>query len=298
MEYRRLGKSELMVSQIGFGSMSLDVSDPESETLLLSAIDNGINYFDTADIYQKGLNENLLGRVLKSRRQNILLATKVGNQWRPDGSGLDWKPTKKYIVQAVEESLRRLQTDYIDLYQLHGGTLDDPIDDIIEIFEKLRFVGKIRYYGLSSIRPNVIREYVNRSNIVGVMMQYSLLDRRPEEEILSLLEANQISVLVRGALAKGLLITKPATAFLNYSEEQVKQMVGFIHLYCKNKRTAEATALQYVLRNPAVCSVVVGLRTQEQLSRAIQGLAYEALSSAEMQTLKDYIPVNAYDQHR
>ena len=156
-----------------------------AETLLLRALEGGINYFDTADMYLKGLSETILGRTFRGKRNQVILATKVGNQWRSDGSGWDWNPSKKYILESVEQSLNRLQTDYIDLYQLHGGTMEDPIDDIIEAFEFLQSAGKIRYYGISSIRPNVIREWVKRSSMVSVMMQYSLLDRRPEEEMLT-----------------------------------------------------------------------------------------------------------------
>jgi aryl-alcohol dehydrogenase-like predicted oxidoreductase len=88
--------------------------------------------------------------------KKVIIATKVGNQWRADGSGWDWNPNKDYIISAVEQSLKRLQTDYIDLYQLHGGTMEDPIDETIEAFEQLQKQGKIRYYGISSIRPTVI----------------------------------------------------------------------------------------------------------------------------------------------
>src|SRR5699024_9731546 len=100
--------------------------------------------------------------------------------------------------------------DYIDIYQLHGGTIDDPIDETIEAFEELVKEGYIRYYGISSIRTNVIKEYIQKSNIINVMMQYSLLDRRPEEEVLDLLNANQISVVTRGSLAKGMLSSNAA----------------------------------------------------------------------------------------
>lgn len=92
----------------------------------------------------------------------------------------------------MKESLRRLQTDYIDLYQLHGGTIEDPIDEVIEAFEELKKEGIIRHYGISSIRPNVIREYAQRSNIVSVLMEYSLLNRRPEEWF-QLLNEHQIN---------------------------------------------------------------------------------------------------------
>jgi aryl-alcohol dehydrogenase-like predicted oxidoreductase len=164
-------------------------------------VDLGINYFDTADIYDQGENEITVGRALRDSRSKLFIATKVGNQPRPDGTGWDWNPHKEHILGAAEASLKRLQTDYIDLYQLHGGTLDDPIDETIEAFELLKEQGKIRAYGISSIRPNVIREYVARSNMVSVMMQYSLLDRRPEESCLELLREIGIGVLVRGAVA-------------------------------------------------------------------------------------------------
>ena len=125
MEYQQLGKSDLKISRIGFGCMSLKPNDPESEKILLQAIELGINYFDTADLYDKGANEEMLGRVFKANRNKIILATKAGNQWRPDGSGWDWNPRKEYILQCAEQSLKRLQTDYIDLFQLHGGTMND-----------------------------------------------------------------------------------------------------------------------------------------------------------------------------
>ena len=91
-------------------------------------------FFDTADLYDKGVNEEIVGEVLKEKRQDVIIATKVGNQWRDDGSGWEWNPTKSYIKSAVHQSLRRLQTDYIDLYQLHGGTIDDPMDETIQAF--------------------------------------------------------------------------------------------------------------------------------------------------------------------
>ena len=127
-----------------------------------------------------GTNLSLV-RALGARRKEVILATKVGNVWDKNGKTWHWNPSKKYILSAVEQSLKRLGTDYIDLYQLHGGTIEDPIDETIDAFETLVASGKIRYYGLSSIRPNVIRAYVKKSNITSVMLQYSLLDRRSEE---------------------------------------------------------------------------------------------------------------------
>ncbi|MET1055168.1 MAG: aldo/keto reductase, partial [Pedobacter sp.] len=198
MQYSIIGKSDLRISRVGFGCMSLTGSTRENEQIVQRALELGINFFDTADLYEKGENEKKIGDLLRSQRDQVVIATKAGNQWRADGTGWDWNPSKKHIIAAAEESLKRLQTDYIDLYQLHGGTIDDPIDETIEAFEQLKQHGKIRFYGISSIRPNVIREYVKKSGIVSVMMQYSLLDRRPEEECFGLLEEHNITVLSRG----------------------------------------------------------------------------------------------------
>ena len=136
MEYKQLGSSELKVSRLSLGGMSFH-TEAQAQPIIYQALDLGINYFDTADLYDKGENEQIIGKLLKDRRQDVILATKVGNQWRKDGSGWDWNPSKDYIKTAVKQSLKRLQTDYIDLYQLHGGTIDDPIDETIEAFEEL-----------------------------------------------------------------------------------------------------------------------------------------------------------------
>jgi aryl-alcohol dehydrogenase-like predicted oxidoreductase len=298
MHYQQLGSSNLHISKIGFGCMSLKSGAADNEAILLKAIDEGINYFDTADLYDKGLNEEFLGKVFQGKRDKIILATKAGNQWRPDGSGWDWNPRKEYILACAEKSLKRLQTDYIDLYQLHGGTMQDPIDETIEAFEILLQQGKIRYYGISSIRPNVIREWASRSNIVSVMTQYSLLDRRPEEETLNLLHQKNIGVVTRGSVAQGLLIDKPAKNYLNYGSEEVAKAASAIQSLSGHQRTASQTALKYVLQHPAVTAAIIGIRTMIQLEEAIRTIAAADLSEPEMQLLQNSIPVNYYAEHR
>lgn len=149
------------------------------------------------------------------------------------GEGIDgwrWNPSKNYLKNAVKDSLRRLDTDYIDLYQAHGGTIEDPVDETIEAFEDLVKEGNIRYYGISSIRPNVIKAYAEKSNIVSIMMQYSLLDRRPEEWF-SLINESNISVIARGPVAKGLLTDQfeqrlKEDGYLNYSNEELKKTLS------------------------------------------------------------------------
>jgi aryl-alcohol dehydrogenase-like predicted oxidoreductase len=125
---RRLGRSGLEVGVVAFGCMSLGEDHAANARLIHAALDLGIDLFDTADLYRRGQNEETLGRALQGRRHSAIIATKVGNQWRADGSGWDWNPRKSYIKESVQGSLGRLRTDVIDLYQLHGGTIDDPMD--------------------------------------------------------------------------------------------------------------------------------------------------------------------------
>jgi aryl-alcohol dehydrogenase-like predicted oxidoreductase len=299
MDYQQLSDSSLLISRIGLGCMSLDPAREDTSIRIIhQSIELGINYFDTADLYQKGLNEVLVGKALQSKRTEIILATKVGNQLRADGSGWDWNPQKEYIIAAVEKSLRRLQTDYIDLYQLHGGTIDDPIDETIEAFEALKRSGKIRYYGISSIRPNVIREFVKRSNIVSVMMQYSLADRRPEESILDLLQENNIGVLARGSLAQGLLVGKHAKEYLGHSESEIQKAVEAIRTCSNENRTVSQTAISYVLQHPAVISAIVGVSTIEQLEDVAGTTATLGIQEGENKIVKESIPPKKYTEHR
>ncbi len=293
MKYRRLGRSSISVSEISFGCMALDVHAPESITLLQSAFDNGINFFDTADLYDKGENEVLLGKALNDVRDQIIIATKVGNQLRKDGSSWDWNPSKNYILKAVEDSLRRLNTDYIDLYQLHGGTIEDPIEETIEAFEILKKQGKIREYGISSIRPNVIREWVEKSNMSSVMMQYSLLDRRPEEEALDLLFQNRISVITRGSLAKGLLVDKAPKDYLNFEATDIAQLQS----YLKETGNPLSYAIDFVLQHQEVASAVLGMRTTEQLESNLRSID-TVTDTRRLEHLQQVLPRNQYDKHR
>jgi aryl-alcohol dehydrogenase-like predicted oxidoreductase len=298
MQYQALGSSSLQISRIGFGCMSLKPEQKNIQYLIDSAVDKGINYFDTADLYDKGINEINIGKTLKLKRDKVIIASKAGNQWRSDGSGWDWNPKKEYILKVAEQALKRLQTDYIDLYQLHGGTINDPIDETIEAFELLKQQGKIRYYGISSIRPNVIREYIKRSDIISVMMQYSLLDRRPEESCLQLLYDNNIGVLSRGSVAGGLLVNKEPKSYLNYNAEEVAKAAAAIKKVSSQKRNSAQTAIQFVLQNAAITSAVVGIRTIDQLNDAVNALNEPWLNEDKMKILRETISLNYYSGHR
>ncbi|WP_437918485.1 aldo/keto reductase [Sphingobacterium sp. LRF_L2] len=262
----KLGHSELMVSPVGIGAMSLKGGTNKLNLdILKHAYDSGFNFFDTADLYERGMNETLIGQAAAGVRDKMVLATKVGNQWRSDGSTWDWKATKPYIIKTVESSLSRLNTDYIDLYQLHGGTMEDPIDEIIEAFEQLVEDGKIRYYGLSSIRPNVIRTYAEKSNIVSVMMQYNLLDRRPEL-LFPLLENNNISLIGRGALTQGKLIDKPIDNYLQLTSGEVGHAKRNIDKISASLGISKMQLLvSYVLGKSVRSVAAVGVRTLAQL---------------------------------
>ncbi|PPK99779.1 aldo/keto reductase [Parapedobacter indicus] len=295
-----LGKSDLQVSPVSFGCMSLGENAAQYKDLLRKAAEAGINYFDTADLYQKGLNELYVGETLKPIRKDVIIATKAGNQWRPDGTGWDWNPSKEYILKCAEQSLRRLKTDYIDLYQLHGGTIDDPIDETIEAFELLKQQGKIRWYGISSIRPNVIREYVKRSNIVSVMMQYSVLDHRPEEEVLDLLHQHGISVVCRGAVAQGLLLGKSAANYLQFTDGEVTRAAKTLAKIADESGLSKLeAALGYVWAHPAVATAALGIRTSAQLDDAILALRNATpLSDIQRTVLRKAVRSFHYEAHR
>lgn len=307
MEKSRLGASELFVSKMGLGCMSLGTDQKKAAKIIEAALDEGINYFDTADLYDFGVNEEIVGKTLASKRDEVIIATKVGNRWNNVDDGWHWDASKEYIKEAVKDSLHRLQTDYIDLYQLHGGTKEDRIEDTIEAFEELSSEGIIRYYGISSIRPNVIREYVNHSKIVSVMMQYSLLDRRPEE-CFPLLKEDKISVVTRGSVAKGLLSDKmlELTAeqaegkdYLDYTSAEITELIESIKSkLLTGNRTLNELALQFNLAHEPVASVVTGASSVEQLvdnARAVRGVP---LSKEELTFLEMITKESKYSNHR
>jgi len=294
MKKRRIGSSDLYVSEIGFGCMSLGTDEREAIKLIHAALEQGINFLDTADLYDRGLNEQFVGKAIKGRRDQVILATKVGNRWEEGKDGWYWDPSKAYIKQAVKDSLRRLQTDYIDLYQLHGGTIEDPIDETIEAFEELKKEGLIRYYGISTMRAEVIREYVQRSNIVSVMMQYNMLDRRAEEWFAFFAEHN-ISIIARGPVAKGLLTERPLESasnavkengYLGHTYEKLQTLLPQIKKQVAKNRLMTATSLQYCLFHGCVAAVIPGASSEQQLLENISAAAAPSLTEDEYKWLK------------
>jgi aryl-alcohol dehydrogenase-like predicted oxidoreductase len=299
MKRKNLGTSGISVSEIGFGCMSLPAELNSASAIVEEAIAHGINYFDTADLYNKGVNEELVGNALKKHRQNVVIATKVGNQWSPDSDEVKWNATKPYILKQVHNSLRRLQTDYIDLYQLHGGMISDNTDETIDAFESLKKEGLIRAYGISSIRPNVIKRFLSKSDIVSIMMQYSLFDRRPEEFLEEIGEAGK-SVVTRGTLAKGLLTNegmeraRKMGSYLSYNAEELENTVAQLMDIHEN---LHALSLHSVLQNDAVASVVAGASSPQQIKDTIA--AYEtSVSLEQIEQAKTLTKSERYAEHR
>ncbi|WP_066294005.1 aldo/keto reductase [Bacillus sp. FJAT-29937] len=303
MKKRQLGKSDLYVSELGLGCMSLGTDAKKAEEIIEAALEAGINYFDTADLYDFGTNEQIVGQALRHVRDKVIIATKAGNRWNDNKDSWSWDPSKKYIKEAVKASLSRLGTDYIDLYQLHGGTIEDPIDETIEAFEELKKEGFIRFYGISSIRPNVIREYVNKSNLVSVMIQYSILDRRPEEEVLPLLEKNGIGAVTRGPLAKGILSDKmlekaSEKGYLDFQLEELQETIPLLREKLSHTRSMTEIALQYNLADSAVSSVIAGASSVQQIKENVKAIMANPLSEDELSIIKSITKMSLYEQHR
>lgn len=299
MEKRELGKSGLFVSEIGLGCMSLPHDLGEAKNIIDAAIHAGINYFDTADLYDGGKNEEIVGHALKGKRSEVILATKAGNKLNQDGEGWTWDSSKAHIMAAVKKSLTRLQTDYIDLYQLHGGTMEDNVDETIDAFESLKKDGVIRQYGISSIRPTVIKRFLDKSSAVSVMMQYSLLDRRPEEWFPMIQDAGA-SVISRGTIAKGLLTAEgldraeKADGFVEYDAVELSHTVRALK---EQENDLHAAAIAFVLHKKAVASALVGARTTEQLLDSI--IAYRnSMQHTAVDQLAKAVKTHQYKEHR
>ena len=299
MKKNNLGTSGIEISEIGLGCMSLPFDLKEAKAIVREALEQGINYFDTADFYNKGKNEELMGELLKGSRKDIVLATKVGNEWSSHSDEVKWNASKPYITEQVHNSLKRLQTDYIDVYQLHGGMMTDNSEETIDAFESLKKEGLIRAYGISSIRPNVIKRFLTDSDISSIMMQYSLLDRRPEEYLEEIGAAGR-SVVTRGSLARGLLTNSglkraaDGKGYLTYDDAELKAVLQSLKEIHDN---LNALAVHSILDNPAVASVITGASSADQLRETL--VAYDTTVSAEqIQRAKELTKQDRYQEHR
>ncbi len=299
MKKRQLGSSNLYISEISLGGMSLSTDIQKAAAIVDMALDAGINYIDTADLYDFGANEQIIGSILGKRRQDVIVATKVGNRWTEGVEGWHWDASPAYIQEAVYKSLKRLGTDYIDVYQLHGGTIEDDWDGIMDTFENLKKEGVIREYGISSIRPNVLKRFLPASAAKSVMMQYSALDRRPEEW-LDFIAGEGASVVTRGTVAKGLLT--------NTWKERLQRVDGY-QTYTADELTATLTdlanhyedlhafGLAFNLKEHAIASTVIGASSQEQLAQTLT--AYEKVNAiTNFEVANTLTKAEQYADHR
>jgi aryl-alcohol dehydrogenase-like predicted oxidoreductase len=209
MEYRRLGKNSLVVSAMGLGCMGMSQSygtpdDAESIATIHHALDQGMMFLDTADMYGAGVNEELVGRAIAKRRDEVILATKFGNQRHPDGSmTVNGRP--EYVQQACEASLRRLKIPAIDLYYQHRVDPNVPIEDTIGAMSRLVEQGKVRYLGMSEAGASTIRRAHAVHPITALQNEYSLWTRDVEGEILSVCRELGIGFVAYSPLGRGML---------------------------------------------------------------------------------------------
>lgn len=296
-------KSGIELSEVGLGCMSLGTEYDKAESIIESAIDQGITYFDTADIYDKGINEKIVGKALKKyqNRDDIVIGTKVGNHLKDDGSTF-WDPSKKYIKSAVKDSLKNLGLDELDLYQLHGGTIDDPLDETISAFDELKQEGIVRAYGISSIRPNVIRYYLEHSQIETLMSQFNLIDNRPED-LVDEVNANNVKILARGPVFKGLLTANSSKALDNkfnegifdYTYQELGETIASVK---EVENNLTALTFKYLKSQAALGSIILGASSPAQLEENIKNYeAAQAIGNEQLKAARERVKNLQYTQH-
>ncbi|MCT2080372.1 aldo/keto reductase [Staphylococcus epidermidis] len=294
-------KSGIEISELGLGCMSLGTDYKKAQPIIESAIDNGITYFDTADIYDQGVNEEIVGKALKKyqNRDDIVIGTKVGNRLTDDGH-MTWDPSKKHIKESVKGSLKRLGLNHLDLYQLHGGTIDDPLDETISAFDELKQEGYIRAYGISSIRPNVIDYYLKNSQIETLMSQFNLIDNRPES-LINDVHDKQVKILARGPVFKGLLTAKSVDVIdekfengvLDYTQDELGSTIASIKELESN---LTALSFKYLTSHDAMGSIIVGASNVEQLEENVRNY-YKDISLDQIKSARNRVKDIEYTQH-
>jgi aryl-alcohol dehydrogenase-like predicted oxidoreductase len=292
MHFRKLGNTDLKVSEIGFGAWAIGgpadgggaplgwgrVNDDESLAAIRRARELGVTFFDTADSYGYGRSESLLGIVLSRRREEVVIATKVGVARDSDGR-LRKDFSRGHISHAVDGSLKRLRTDYIDLYQLHNPTLDDlKRDDLHEAMDRLQEVGKIRYWGVSVTTPEEGIEIVKRGWGYALQVLYNILNQAPAEELFPLAKEKGYGLIARVPLGSGLLSGKfrVDTTFptddirqnfltTKRLEEVVARVDEAKSIIGGAARSLAEGALRFVLANDAVSTTIPGMRSVRQV---------------------------------
>jgi aryl-alcohol dehydrogenase-like predicted oxidoreductase len=298
MEFRQLGGSGLKVPVLSLGTGtfgggneffkewgSTDVK--EATRLVDVSIDAGVNLFDTADVYSQGLSEEILGKAIAGRRDNVLIATKATFKMG-DGPN-DIGSSRFHLIQACEASLRRLGTDYIDLYQLHGFDALTPVEEALRALDDLVTAGKVRYIGASNfsgwhlMKSLSVSDRYGWSRYASHQVYYSLVGREYEWELMPLGVDQRVGAIVWSPLGWGRLTGKirrgaprPDTGRMNSQaqanaappadEEHVYRVVDAIDIVAKETgKTVPQIALNWLLRRPTVSNVIIGARNEEQL---------------------------------
>ena len=311
LKKRVLGKSETDVTEIGMGLWAAggDQWGPTDDQEVLDAIDfaldSGVNFFDTADVYGMGHSEELLGKAMQGRRDRFIVASKIG--WR-DFDGEQQRTaydTVDKLIAGVESNLRRLQTDYLDLIQSHINFRDPTMEIFIEGFQRLQQAGKVRAYGVSTSDFDYLRAFNADGGCATLQVDYSILHRMPETEILPYCQAHRIGVIVRGALAMGILTGKFSREtrfgegdFRRSWHEDPEQQAIYLDDLAKvealgplaNGRSLAQLALQFTLDHPAVTTVIPGAKNTRQMQESIQAGLLPPLSAAEMAQIDAIVP--------
>ena len=296
MEYRRLGDSGLVVSALAFGTATFGGSTPffsrwgttgvpEATRLVDIALDAGVTLFDTADSYSNGIAEDFLGQAIGARRGRVLLATKANSRAEPGPNGLG--SSRHHLIHACEASLRRLRTDHIDLYQLHGFDALSPVEETLRALDDLVRSGKVRYIGCSNFSGWHLMKSLASSDKHGLARHishqvfYSLISREYEWELLPLALDQGVGTIVWSPLAGGWLTGKVrrdqpppeqtrlgagAAGELRVSEDHLYGVIDALDEIARETgRTLSQIALNWLLGRPTVSSVIIGARSEEQL---------------------------------
>jgi aryl-alcohol dehydrogenase-like predicted oxidoreductase len=298
MKYRKLGNTGLIVSELALGTMQFggkmnmgNLGQEDATRMVKVALDRGINFVDTADVYSLGESETLVGNALKGVRQEMVLATKV--RLPMSGNFNRSGATRVNIIREVEGSLRRLQTDYIDLYQIHGWDSNTPLEETLRTLDDLVRQGKVRYIGLSNLMSwqaataVMLQERLGLEKYATAQMYYSLVGRGLEYEFQSFAEYYNIGTLVWSPLAGGFLSGKysranpapagsrfaEAGAFVPFDRETGYRVVETLQEVARKHNASPArVAIAWVLGRPAVSSVIIAARKIEQLEDNISAV--------------------------
>ena len=308
---RRLGKSNFEVTEIGIGLWAIGgnewgpVDDKNSLDTIEAALEAGITFFDTADVYGMGHSERLLGRAMKGRREEFFVGTKIG--WvgynrEVEKSAYD---STEMLIAGVESNLKRLDTDYIDLIQCHIHIREPNTEYFIEGFQKLQVAGKVRAYGVSSSNFDFIKDFNADGGTAALQIDYSILNRTAEEEIFPYCQEHDIGVIVRGPLAMGILTGKftpdtrfPEGDFRRNWHENLDENQVFLEDLKKVDQLREITgdkslsqlALQFVLSNPIVTTVIPGAKTVDQLRQNVEVGGLPPLSKQVLSQINEIVP--------